>query len=186
MKNSSALPLQPDPVGKDHQREESSRADVWPGIQEPHRCEWGEATQIHSFFKIISGDEPEVSHYSLHCERHREAVGDRPEEGIFLLSEIWVAYSTGWRPSIGACRLFWPLMRAEMAVLNHFFAKCILVLVSDCEMSAATLVSGCKKCNSLKKYLLSHLFSWKRLPALLCPWTSPWWWLFYSSLSQSV
>ena len=62
--------------------------------------------RLTQFLKIISGDEPEVSHYSLHCERHREAVGDRPEEGIFLLSEIWVAYSTGWRPSIGACRLF--------------------------------------------------------------------------------
>ena len=38
------------------------------------------------FLKIISGDEPEVSHYSLHCERHREAVGDRPEEGKFFYS----------------------------------------------------------------------------------------------------
>ena len=25
---------------------------------------------------------------------------------FFLLSEIWVAYSTGWRPSRGACKLF--------------------------------------------------------------------------------
>ena len=38
-------------------------------------------------------------------------------------------YSTGWRPSIGTCRLFWPLQRAEMAVLNHlFWAKCILYI----------------------------------------------------------
>ena len=44
--------------------------------------------------------------------------------------------------------------------------------------------SGCKKCNGLKKYLLGHTFSWKRLSAILCPWNPPWWWFFSLKLNK--
>lgn len=44
--------------------------------------------------------------------------------------------------------------------------------------------SGCKKCNALKKYLLGHTFSWKRLSAILCPWNPPWWWFFSLKLNK--
>ena len=47
---------------------------------------------------------------------------------VFLWDLVYEIYSTEWRPSIGACRLFWLLLRAEMAVLNHFFAKYIFYI----------------------------------------------------------
>ena len=46
VKNSPALPSQPLVVGQDHQCEESPRADVRQGVQEPDRCEWGDTLSL--------------------------------------------------------------------------------------------------------------------------------------------
>ena len=36
-----------------------------------------------------------------------------------------------WQPHIGVCRLFWPLLRAGMAVLTQFFCKMYFLCVSQ-------------------------------------------------------
>ena len=49
---------------------------------------------------------------------------------FFLLQNpcCFVVVCWRWQPHIDACRLLWSLLRAKMAVLTQFFAKCIFYI----------------------------------------------------------
>ena len=49
---------------------------------------------------------------------------------LFVFGLLCWSSSWRWQPHIGTCRLFWPLLRAGMAVLTQFFCKMYFLYVS--------------------------------------------------------
>ena len=49
---------------------------------------------------------------------------------LFIFGFLCCSSSWRWQPHIGVCRLLWPLLRAQMAVLTQFFCKMYFLYVS--------------------------------------------------------
>ena len=49
---------------------------------------------------------------------------------LFIFGFLCWSSSWRWQPHIGVCRLLWPLLRAQMAVLTQFFCKMYFLYVS--------------------------------------------------------
>ena len=57
---------------------------------------------------------------------------------LFVFGFLYWSSSWRWRPNIGVCRLFWPLLRAGMAVLTQFFSKMYFLYVSPSRQKKLT------------------------------------------------
>ena len=74
-----------------------------------------------------------------------------------LFGFLWWSSSWRWQPHIGWCRLLWPLPRAGMAVLTHFFCKMYFLYVSWGHKTFLTGFWGVLPCQKGPKFLASVL-----------------------------
>ena len=110
--------------------------------------------------------------------------------GRELRSLNWNVYS-GWNcikwQSVCHLPFFLSSIKPQMNIVDkpaRLTIRVLLFLFLIVRRVPRPSESGCKKCNGLKKYLLGHTFSWKRLSAILCPWNPPWWWFFSLKLNK--
>ena len=74
-----------------------------------------------------------------------------------LFGFLWWSSSWRWQPHIGWCRLLWPLPRAGMAFLTHFFCKMYFLYVSWGHKTFLTGFWGVLPCQKGPKFLASVL-----------------------------
>ena len=73
-----------------------------------------------------------------------ERVVNCPTRWSLLFIFGFLYWSSSWRlgPHIGVCRLLWPLLRAGMAVLTHFFCKMYFLYASRSRKKNLTTFLG--------------------------------------------
>ena len=74
-----------------------------------------------------------------------------------LFGFLWWSSSWRWQPHIGWCRLLWPLPRAGMAFLTHFFCKMYFLYVSWGHKTFLTGFWGVLPCQKGPKFQASTL-----------------------------